>query len=492
MSLFAQTRNYLYERGIDPWLELASFGVLLMRVAWIVPVYRLLVVEVNNVFWLQALVVLFLFAVIVYSTVKILAINGVRRGQAQLVSFVLLVMLIPLSFNLLLLPHEVISWADAFEVPLDELSGARNVIPDESVILVTVLFVWYSAFVLARQGIGTQRILDFFSRGVVIFVLFAVFTGDYSLSEFALYLGIFIFSGLLALKTARMGAMHRFRNASAIPFTLAWLGELGGVILIVALVSLGVGLLAAGPLGKLLFGLLTWTLYGLAIILISPFIWLATPVLGYFKQMYIEGDGPMWTQRIPNVGGPSSADMLQGVKPDPLLKTATLDPLSWAILAGIVVLIVGVVLWRLRDEGLRVRAGMPDFQASDQAGLFENIRAAIVGGVRDAWARVRGETFRYADQLRAAQKVRRLYAQFLDLCVDLNVPRPEAETPLEFITRAAGTLTGLIDELDILTQAYLKVRYGGLPESEEELHKVEIAWTSIESFGKGILKERKK
>jgi hypothetical protein len=67
----------------------------------------------------------------------------------------------------------------------------------------------------------------------------------------------------------------------------------------------------------------------------------------------------------------------------------------------------------------------------------------------------------------------------LDLCAELERPRPKTKTPLEFIPVAFKLFSSLLAELETITQAYIRVRYGELPETEEEVENVEQAWRRI-------------
>ena len=47
-------------------------------------------------------------------------------------------------------------------------------------------------------------------------------------------------------------------------------------------------------------------------------------------------------------------------------------------------------------------------------------------------------------------------------------------------------------ELRSITQAYLRVRYGELPENVEEVHAVQDAWEDVRAAGRRELLRRKK
>ena len=76
----------------------------------------------------------------------------------------------------------------------------------------------------------------------------------------------------------------------------------------------------------------------------------------------------------------------------------------------------------------------------------------------------------------------------MDLCEDLHHPRPDAVTPLEFIPTMDAIFPDHHRELDTITSAYLRVRYGEFPETDGEVQSVEQAWYTVREVGS----ERKK
>jgi len=99
---------------------------------------------------------------------------------------------------------------------------------------------------------------------------------------------------------------------------------------------------------------------------------------------------------------------------------------------------------------------------------------------------------RQARRLLAAARIRRIYAMLLDMSARLDRPRPAARTPLEFLPELEDIFPSLAEELQTITEAYLLVRYGELPESPEDLDKVESAWKLVSSTGNEELKSRRR
>jgi hypothetical protein len=96
---------------------------------------------------------------------------------------------------------------------------------------------------------------------------------------------------------------------------------------------------------------------------------------------------------------------------------------------------------------------------------------------------------RPGERLRAAERIRRIYAELLDLSAKLGSPRPAASTPSEFIIVLQGIFSPLYNELNTITHAYLRVRYGELPETRQEVGDVEAAWDKIRVRGEEMLSD---
>jgi hypothetical protein len=79
----------------------------------------------------------------------------------------------------------------------------------------------------------------------------------------------------------------------------------------------------------------------------------------------------------------------------------------------------------------------------------------------------------------------------MELSERLGDPRPAAQTPLEFMPTLETTYPGREEDLDDITRAYLRVRYGELPETRQEVDLVEEAWERVRLQGMEQLNEKK-
>ena len=128
-------------------------------------------------------------------------------------------------------------------------------------------------------------------------------------------------------------------------------------------------------------------------------------------------------------------------------------------------------LWRNLEEGERetILGSIPDYLRS----LLRSVRRAPQGL----------ERLNPAAQVIAAARIRQIYRRLLRLSSRLGVERDESETPLEFLGDLPVIFPDVQAELEDITGAYLRVRYGEYPESRQEVDRVEAAWRQVRKRG---------
>jgi hypothetical protein len=87
-------------------------------------------------------------------------------------------------------------------------------------------------------------------------------------------------------------------------------------------------------------------------------------------------------------------------------------------------------------------------------------------------------------RLLAAAQVRRIYAQLMDLCEKLGHARPAALTPLEFLPTLRQVFPEGETQVTLITNAYLRVRYGELPETDAEVKDIRQAWDWLKAHAR--------
>lgn len=81
---------------------------------------------------------------------------------------------------------------------------------------------------------------------------------------------------------------------------------------------------------------------------------------------------------------------------------------------------------------------------------------------------------------RAAASIRRVYRQMCQAATAVGYPRSESETPYEYLKTLAKAWPENTADSRLITQAFVKIRYGELPETPEELEAILQAWQRLE------------
>jgi hypothetical protein len=85
-------------------------------------------------------------------------------------------------------------------------------------------------------------------------------------------------------------------------------------------------------------------------------------------------------------------------------------------------------------------------------------------------------------QWRAAASVRRIYRAMCRAAAAAGYPRLEAETPYEYLPALARVWPDGAPETRVITEAFIRVRYGEAPETEAELETIRDAWRRLEAI----------
>lgn len=81
-----------------------------------------------------------------------------------------------------------------------------------------------------------------------------------------------------------------------------------------------------------------------------------------------------------------------------------------------------------------------------------------------------------------AATIRRIYHQMVEVASTDGYPRREAETPYEYMQQLNRLWPGNTAEVALITQAYVQVRYGEIPEKADELQQIFDAWQKLEKI----------
>jgi hypothetical protein len=145
--------------------------------------------------------------------------------------------------------------------------------------------------------------------------------------------------------------------------------------------------------------------------------------------------------------------------------------LGKVVAAVLMLAVIALISWGLSRVYQQATFAARDSRASDplaaeaEPGLFDRL-----------WQRLG-----LFQQRRAAASIRRIYENMCQAAAAVGYPRLEMETPYEYTRTLARTWPGHIADSRLITEAFIRVRYGELPETAEELAAIRAAWRRLES-----------
>ncbi len=486
---------------LRPWRELSIIATVLMELSWAALWYRVLIQPGQDVAYMQVYLVLVGMLLQIYFVNRITGYLRIRLLARRIILLLAIGLNLLIGLKLLLYSREPISIVEVLNRPLDTFGDMARLIPSEFVVMVVVLLVsWRGLYYLDYQ-IGSYNAISGFRLGVLMFFLYGMLiplTHESPTTAFFL----FLFFSLLAMSSARISGISQLRGGHSVQFNRQWMIGIVGIILVMIGIASITVIFAQERLFNLLSEFLAWAIY-LLVLVLSPllfgflkfFMWLFSAVrlndifdfivraINNLQSIFASMISAMsaWVERFDLENIERFFEVIASYKGIYLW-------LILIILATFILLGVRRYIWK-------------DKSSDDQEILSELVDEDLIKLLRTALRRRLDKLaedlqdflrLRQARRLLAAARIRRIYAMLLDMSARLDRPRPAARTPLEFLPELEGIFPSLAEELRTITEAYLLVRYGELPESPEDLDKVESAWKLVSSTGNEELKSRRR
>jgi hypothetical protein len=463
--------------------------------------YRAMMMPTQEMQFTLAYIILGGMQLFTYLVVRGAGSVNLNLNIRRLILFGLLASNLVVGLETLVYTPGAVSLADFLNRPVRTLRDMAELVPAEFILVLFVLLVSWRGISYSNQVIGPSYVIGGFRVGIAAFLIYGMFGPLINeIPSQAFY--FFLFFSLLAMSVARISVHSQMRGGHRIQFNRQWL--MG--ILLVILFMVGLAMVVAGIVKERLFSLLSvivaWVIYVL-VILFSPLLLLVLRFVLWLGEVIRLGE----ILRL-------LTDLIQKIKVlfDALIQTAEklfgfldantineffrniirLRPLfywgSILFLMMIILLTLRRYLWKEQEADDQEIESLLDHED-----LVKLMRSAIKRG----WGRMFENLdqmlgLRRARRLLAAARVRRIYAALMSLSSKLGQPRPVSRTPLEFLPSLAGLYPGFGGELETITNAYMLVRYGGVPESTQEVEQVEKAWRRVARQGKEQLRLKRR
>ena len=339
-----------------------------------------------------------------------------------------------------------------------------------------VLYSWWRGMTLYERPTSLGWIgLQFRVRALLIAPFIIYLASRRLIIDMTPFLLLFGFAQLLVVAFARANDVQRQATGLAFQLQPRWILVVGGAALGVVTVS-GLGGYAAssssvaGPpqraagflaasiffslalmLAPILFPLFEW-LAGILIIALQP----VARLLSNFSGISIPQPEPIELEPVEQAG-----IIAQYISFLPSIVFL----LILAILIGAIIILYQRVI---QPQTLAASGGRIKRQTSADpdggGGLWDRLREILPG-----W-----------QEWRAARSIRRIYRQMVFTATHQGVPREVAQTPFEYLERLEEVWPDGRPETTLITQAYVRIRYGQLPETREELADIVNAWRRLE------------
>jgi hypothetical protein len=362
-----------------------------------------------------------------------------------------------------------------------EEGDAPGFFPDLIVLAVT-LVAWWRGIVAARREYDLHQIWFMFRLGIVVLLTYLMVTLiGHRMDVTWLLLGYFFF-GLMSVALARILELGGIQRSSM--GRRQWVALLAGTILGNLALALLASLLVSPQMMRALIDrvrplarmiqLAVWYLLAAILYLAWPLIEL---VMAWIAKMQAEGTtfdmSPLQSPLI------NPLEMMQ----EPEATRA----LPWCKTIVVVVAIVGALfvvtsaIRRFVERQAEGREVERESMWSSQE-LAQDLRNSLLDGLERLRALVSPSGRR---KRRSAASIRKIYASMVDLATEVGYPRRPAETPYEYRRTLYRAFSGGQSAVDIITEAYVQVHYGSVPDSRAEMERIVDCWQQVQTFVSG-------
>lgn len=473
------------------WRELSNAAFLVVELSLIVPWYRAFTPQTYAVSPLQVFLVLLAILLAAHLSTRAMNYLDLKVSIQRWVTLALLVLSSILGLRFLLFRSESLPVGELLNRSFETISDVKELIPDEFLVILIVILVYWRGLSLASKYIDPSTVKRNFYLGIGMITAFIFINTLVTGEEPGALLYIFFVAGLIALGSARIHSITHLRGGIKNPFDLRWfLGIFFTTLIIVGISGLfawffsGQNSIMSG-IGSLILGVFALIM----IALISPLLYIierlsfgsdnmsnaAQRIFDALQDLRNSFSG--LAQNLYDVLNiPSMVRLLEILKPILLW--------SFIIAVGLGV-IFSVSRWLFKDRVSR----QDDLESILERGdIFRLLRQAFQDRIQQIADSLQGRTrMMQGQRWLAAAKIRRIYARLMELADKLGKPRQPAHTPLEYISDLEELFPNGKEDINKITQAYMRIRYGELPETNEEVRDIEFAWEQVQLMGKDLL-----
>ncbi|MCB8918421.1 MAG: DUF4129 domain-containing protein [Ardenticatenaceae bacterium] len=455
-----------------------------MEVALLAPL--LLAVMPWARFWSPAGFALWLLLVMLIpfnlSRVMSLARFSLFRQQNVLLLAFLLTLLISLRAMLYApLPLFSMDWLRSLG---SHFAEARNPFLRRDLLLFLLLgLLWWRGIALTTRKVDIDELGLRVRVGGLILAPIIIVVANYQLNwSVAGFLLLFFLASLIAIALTRAEQMEQEKTGQNYPMSPRWLGFVLGTSLLIVCTAWAVAAVAGGQSLPIFLRWLQplWdSLLFSGTVIFTTITYLTLPIMAILERIALFINTLLGRQYPADAPPPPDNSDQVAQQFDALIRWLTQPSNSISFVLNrlatllVILLVIGLVLLLLERLYARRRLAV----ASPEAG-----RAAEAGEIDleslGLGQRLR-QRFGLLRQFRAAT-IRRIYGQLCQAAAAQGYARGTAETPYEYLATLARAWPQGTADAGLITDAYVRVRYGEVPETREELQAIRAAWRRLE------------
>lgn len=471
------------------WQIFTVLALMLLDLSWITGAYTLLAGRLLELHAGRVFIVIGAIYLASYLAAGALQYMELENGVIQFLLFTIAISGLFWASGKLIYLEDQLNIAGIIDRYLSSFGSISVLFKSEFLLTVTVIALWRRGLSIARHAVGPRFIRRAFNNGLLALVATGIVAASLGYRIPSLEAALFLFSSLIAMGGARLSSLSRVHGGREIPFEREWV--LGLILLAIAMLVIagGLGLLAGGPLSVWFSDLLSTVgrfVSRMVLLILWPLLYLFGVALAWFMgiiEPFINGAQAEPSELTTATGMQEALESLEE------LQTVAWAPQVGSILSTILAVGSGIFLiWIILNTVRKFRIshqleGLQEVERIRLSGsALDYLRALLQSKAKRAIEEI--SRLNPAARFIAAARIRRIYTSLLNLSASLGEPRSPSVTPLEFMENLERRFPASRDELTTITHAYLRVRYGELPETRGQVDEVENAWEFVRKRGR--------
>jgi len=373
-----------------------------------------------------------------------------------------------------------LSWLRRFG---SETANVLQRIPVSLAVFLTGFYVWWRGIQLGQRSLAIESVGFSFRLGIIAFLWLFLSRLFFSAPDAVPFAFLYFLTGLMVMGLARVEDVTTSAVGIRTPFNSAWMGILGFSALAVSSLSIvAVNVFSLQNIAAWMRALrpafrwvvrLTSPLQAIVALILE---WVLSLIIRMFNRALVGGELPESSEvgeflealqefqnRTPSQGALRIWQIIQ-----------------WVTIALGFILILALVAFSVgRVQRAVQESRSAQHETAWESGAFQGAQEVL--GSR--WGRLREQLSAQLARLRGEEyslvSIRKTYASLARLASAAGYPRGEAETPYEYVASLREAFPHSRQEIQLITDAYVRVHYGQRSFQPQYVQRVRDAWLSI-------------